>query len=1470
MAKSPTAPPRPGRDGKTTRGRGVWLRRLAVIFLILILVPPLLVALVFGGLATDPGRAVLAGAINRFADTDTLTVRVDGIGGHPLTRLTVDEAVIGDGEGDYLTVRNAVFAWDPFALIDRHLAIADLSAGSIHLERLPVGGEREADPSGGPPSLPSARLTLDRLHIDTLSLGEAVAGAPARLTVAGAADIALPAGPGNLDLQVRRIDESPGEVTLTAALDPGPQPGIADDTLTLGLSASEPAGGVLAGLLNLPGRPAIDVSVQGTGPIRAFEAEIAAEATDLASIAGEARIEGAVDADSLTGALDLAVTTGPNLPAPLPDLLGPEPTVSLRVHRTADGDILVERARVESAVANLAAEGRIDPAGDIALDLTIDTRSAPLAALAPGIAWEEARLTAELTGQTQRPQLSAALSAQRIAAPGAVTLGALDLSMEAAAVDGPDGVGGQGQLTLRLGDPSVPSVPPPLLAAPITVTAAGSAFANGALALDTLTVDSARIAAEATASAADFGARDLAATVAVRVPDLAGLAGPVAGGAALDLAVSRIAADEPFTIEATATGEALETGIAAADVLIGADPSLTLSATATPAGEVDIRSASLRAEGLTADASGLVLPGALSVDWRAAVPALSPLSPALSGAIDLDGHLSGPFDALGGDIRIAAGDLTAGGETIRDLTATLAFDQIPASPRIDLTAAGSVRDRPIDIALSAATEADGTLIVEDGRVILPGAALELSARVPAGGAPTATARLAIEDLSLTSAMAGPPVDGRGTLAIDLTAEDGVRLTGDLSGIAVPSAGVSVGGIALSGTGRLPEAETPPQGRLTVRASDIAAGGQRIDRMTVTADGGPSRIDLTLDAGGDMAGEPARLTLATALDLADPQRLLARLTALGLEAGGERLDLTEPATIAVADGTVTVDRLGLAGGLGALTARDIAVGADRLAGQVAITLRPASAAERFAPDLGIGGEFSAEASLAGTPAAPDVDARFTARDLTARPIRDAGLPSIAADGRLSLADGRLASAVDIVAGALADLAVEASLPVPPPGDGGGRLAATVTGTADLAGLNALLAASGDRVSGRVDIDLSVGGTLYAPVASGTVDLVDGAYRNRASGLDLRAISARLEGRDRTLRLTDLSARSPNDGSLSGSGEITLDPDRGLPLSFAITTRQLQAVDRTEATAILSGDLNLTGAVTQGLALVGAIRIDRAELRAPDRLPVSVPTLDVIELNTPADLAERRAPRAEAGGPSAAPPIDLDLTIDAPNRVFLRGFGVDAELAGRLTVGGTAAAPRIGGFLEIIRGTLNFLGQAFTLDEGRLTFNEAVAPDPALSLAAVTPTADGTATLGLEGTLTNPEIVLSASPPLPEDEVLSQILFGESSGELSAFQAVQLAQALAAYAGLTDQVDPVSRARDLIGLDYLDVDTGGEAGPTVEAGQVLTDRVRIGARQSLGGSGPSATVEIEILPELRLESEVGADGDTGLGVIFQRDY
>ena len=109
---------------------------------------------------------------------------------------------------------------------------------------------------------------------------------------------------------------------------------------------------------------------------------------------------------------------------------------------------------------------------------------------------------------------------------------------------------------------------------------------------------------------------------------------------------------------------------------------------------------------------------------------------------------------------------------------------------------------------------------------------------------------------------------------------------------------------------------------------------------------------------------------------------------------------------------------------------------------------------------------------------------------------------------------------------------------------------------------------------------------------------------------------------------------------------------------------------------------------------------------------------------------------------------------------------------LQIGGYADAPRFTGRADLVQGDYDFAGRVFRLDRGVIRFRGESPPDPLLDIHAEAAVEGIDASVIVQGTGLKPEITFASSPPLPQDELLSRVLFGTSITNLSAPEALQL--------------------------------------------------------------------------------------------------
>jgi translocation and assembly module TamB len=229
--------------------------------------------------------------------------------------------------------------------------------------------------------------------------------------------------------------------------------------------------------------------------------------------------------------------------------------------------------------------------------------------------------------------------------------------------------------------------------------------------------------------------------------------------------------------------------------------------------------------------------------------------------------------------------------------------------------------------------------------------------------------------------------------------------------------------------------------------------------------------------------------------------------------------------------------------------------------------------------------------------------------------------------------------------------------------------------------------------------------------------------------------------------------------------------------------------------------------------------------------------------------------------------LDVNIDAPNQVYIRGRGLDAEAGGSVRITGPVNNIQPVGAFTLIRGRLSLLGQRITFDTGTVTLVGDL--DPFLNLVASTEGDGITVFVTVSGRVSEVDVSFTSNPPLPQDEVLSRLIFNRSLNELSPFQLARLAAAAAELVGGGSGGGLVDDLRGAAGLADLDVVTDEQGNLAVQAGTYIQDNVYLGV--TAGANGQSrVNINLDVTNDLTVRGSAGQNGDTSLGVFYERDY
>jgi translocation and assembly module TamB len=811
----------------------------------------------------------------------------------------------------------------------------------------------------------------------------------------------------------------------------------------------------------------------------------------------------------------------------------------------------------------------------------------------------------------------------------------------------------------------------------------------------------------------------------------------------------------------------------------------------------------------------------LSANLDLNLPDLATVSPGIVGSLKLSGKIKGPASSLTADTNLTT-TLSIHGSPKGSLEATVHADGLPKSPRGTVEAHGDLDGAPLRLNVSLEHDkADiyhATIRQADWKSAHAEGDLSSGADI---GQAKGNVRFRMGQLNDLNRLLGSALQG------------------------------SIGGtVALTPAGGKSHAQ------IEVDAKDVVAGGITTNAQ-VNATGTMDALDIKLAAQSPaVAGEPATVDATAQLNATAKQ---LQIVSLAAKYHNQDIELLSPTKLSFASG-FSIEGLKVG-------AREAVVQVD---GEVSPEVNLRASLDQLKPDLvnafvpGLlaSGLFKANAEIHGSFAAPTGNITLDATGVRAANDAARGLPGTDLHASAQLKG----NSADVEARLSAGKASELNLTGQAPLAADGRYDLKLAGNLDMGLLNPLLEARGRHVTGEVAIDTTVTGAVADPEIGGTVRLAKGSLRDYTQGVNLSDITGELSGSHGLLRIEKLTARAAP-GNVSVEGTIgVLQPK--IPIDLKITAKDAQPIANNIVTANLDADMTLKGTAREELEVAGKIEINRANVEIPSGLPPNVAVLDV-----------RRPGAAPAPPPEKPLIIKLNVTVDAPRQILVKGRGLDAELGGQLRVRGNTDSPNVGGSFELQRGFFTLASSKLTFSSGRVTFSGAGLKnkiDPNLDFVASSQVLDVTATVRITGLADSPKIELSSVPDLPQDEILARLLFGQPASTLTALQVVQIGAALASLGG-GGGLNPVAKIQKALGLDRLSIGsettttaTGAQqtSGAQIEAGRYVSSRVFVAVKESTTGASQLA-VDVDLTKHLKLQTKLGNGNTSAQGTTPEND-
>lgn len=1450
---------------QTVRVLGISL----AVFLVLLIA-------VFGLAQTEAGkRQVTAMAAMLLSQGTDVKVQFGRLEGMVPFDLRLDHFSVSDKRGVWLEVADATFRWSAADLLRGRIHITELGAAAIELTRMPKGREVKKPVETRPPEglkwLQS--LIVDRVSVDRLATGTEVLGEKAVFELKGRIMAFDPACGRVSSLRMQRIDGVKAGALVTAALKGEPA------VLALRVDAEEGAGGFVAAMFGDRISGPFVFALAGEAPVTAWKGKMHAGIGQAGDF--DATIEVCVSDDrkgitlSVDGGMQLAHAS---VPARLAPLLAGRNSFAVTAGFTQARGIEIDRCTLETETAALQLNGLLDLKterlqGDFSL--RIDDLSALQAVAECELAGSVA-LNGKFSGAAFQPRVAISvkltgLEAEKIRASSIE--GTLDLDFPGPLASPFPGlrISGDGAA-----DGLVWQGAEPLPETSITWSLIAEGPVDNAISISKL-----ELAGETLTLAASgrVGVEDLTgkAEIELGIHDLTPLSRflgfELSGSTRVCASLEGNGRQSVFSARIRGKANIAEqddsflSAILAPEVVCAADIKLE-EGTRLTISDFFVETAAAK---LTAETCLDLSSKAVSGGWQFTLPQLEALSDVIrrpvAGSLRVDGEIGGSFDMARLKARATGNDLLMDGLNFEELDLTLFADGLPAKPE------GRIR---LDLRHGEDTIlAEAGYILEDRRLLFSPIFVQALAGELTGKLAFDMKSLlvrgdldaACSDLSGLSVFLGEKLGGSVDLGVQfVSSEERQDVEFRFKGHDLATPFGDAGEVRL--TGSVKDVYGAARGTAEIEARAIQEGELALATLSFSASGDKEEIAFSGSADG---------RYDTPFDVQAEG-------VLKVSAKGERLEITRfqgtcgdlpvaiagPATFRHTLEGYSLDRLALNLGQGNLHAsgnlgdKQVNITVD-IEGLPLEALRPA----------GVPADLSGfmTGHLTATQEGGQVNAMVQLHVTEVRPAdSDRCFATVAAEAELR--KGKVSANLTLEGLAEKPIKARLNLPVtlflapfdlklPPEGDLEGHLA----GEIDLARVGALLILNDQSIRGRLDVTLAVAGTVAAPNMTGTAHLYGGGYENVRSGTVLTNFDVRMPIKDSMIIIEETKGSDGNNGTVSISGRLDFSADKGSPFECDLVLKDATVCRLDELTVVAGGQVSLSGTPAEAL-LSGKLEVKSVEIRIPDRLPPEIAELEIVEINHPAGEPEHEPPSQR----TSSRKLLLDFAIESPARIFLRGRGLDSEWGGAVRVTRSTDDPMITGDLSVLRGHFDFMGKRFSLNQGSLFFYGASPPDPFLDITCKVKSNDITAFLRASGPISALEGSISSEPPLPSDEIISRLLFGRASSEITPIQGLQLAYALNTLAGgQGGGWDVMGYTRNLLGVDRLDVKQSDENGElTVGAGMYVNRHVYLELEQGLSPGSGKGTVQVEITPDVTIESEIGGELDAGIGIRWKHDY
>jgi len=330
--------------------------------------------------------------------------------------------------------------------------------------------------------------------------------------------------------------------------------------------------------------------------------------------------------------------------------------------------------------------------------------------------------------------------------------------------------------------------------------------------------------------------------------------------------------------------------------------------------------------------------------------------------------------------------------------------------------------------------------------------------------------------------------------------------------------------------------------------------------------------------------------------------------------------------------------------------------------------------------------------------------------------------------------------------------------------------TLTAKADLPRLDlarfTALVPQAKQLSGTLTGNLLAGGKLAAPELRGSLKLTNGGVVFNDSTLPpLQAATADIDLTLKAVTLKTLRATVAG-GSITANGSLTLTDGKPAAVDFRARGDHLPLLRNDMLILRANADLRLLGP-WQTAALTGTLgAVDSLFYRDIELLPIGKP----FTAPSAAALPKIDAPQhPDSAMPAPFANWSLNVAARTQEPFLIRGNLATGRVDAAVRIGGTLGTPLPEGVVTLTDFVAALPFSTLKVKSGTLRFTPASGFDPILELRGVAEPRPYRVDVYAYGRVSDPQLILTSNPPLPENEIMTLLATGTTSSGLGNTQA-----------------------------------------------------------------------------------------------------